>query len=959
MKKYSFLLLFLLSALGIQAQSSHWNAPAANVYSESHVVYAKLVSNEGSDRANYELAGFLGEECRGAAFYDEYIYGETAQIPVDTCYALRVRGGEADAGKEIIFKVYNVATGKEYTVTPAQTVNWTVGTTTGEASNPLILTLSIATDMSLPETISLKVGETVNLLELLTIEPEGAQLPTDLAWDLGNSTNVASIENHVLTAQQATSTSGVTLQLVDASGLVRASTTLIITNPATALAIKDEYKDGVTVFKNDAEELTRIINDCLIITPEDATDNVEWVIGDETIIARNPVAAASYTPIAGGQTTMTARILDDEGNVRLSAVLNVTVVVPVESITLDFNANSMLANVGDNVYARLPKVTVLPEDATNKEYTWSSNDSTIISVNGENMIALKEGFTDLFVTSADNPDATRSFRVNVINQAKTVDVAEQIINVVHQSEDLDISDLIKNNITFGPEGYSSIVANITSSDNTVVDVTKSSISGSDSININAFALKAGSATITVTLQYDDFNGQPATYYPGNTPNTTVTKTFTVNVTEGLTGFEINVAEAKKGEASAITITPVPENADIDVSKVTVEVNGLSEMPGEWTFATVASQGDGKNFTVTPNLPGMALVSVLYNDEVISQQEMEVGMPISLTSGWQWRSFPYATIEGGQLQTVFGNELEEIRSQDYLLYNDSQYGYFGTLLQNGMNSREGYKVKMKSSRDYTLTGVSLNLFGDEAALNPGWTWIFNPYFYDRRIADVLQGTFNTGDRIVSKDDGFAEYSGGRWTGTLTLLRAGQGYLYYNAGTEEIVLNFAPEAEMAQENAAAGAKQMGMRTEWNYDASAFDGNMNIVAQISAIPNMEDYVIGAYVGDECRGEGIPVDGKLFITVHGTAGERVNFIAHNEATNEFFPISETVTLQQNLGSVGNPFVMNIGGGATGIDSIRAEFLKGSKSWNLRGVEMPVNTPQKGVRIIRMADGKTVKTTK
>ena len=954
MKKYGLLLLFLMSVLGIKAQ--HF-VPDTSAYEKSHVIYATLVTNENYPMNAYEIGAFIGENCRAKSNY-ETVYG-TSQDNSGSCFVIRVWGDDsADAGKEITFKVYNTQTAKEYSVTPASTVTWTAEGTTAMPSNPFQLTLSVATSMSLPETITVKLGETVNLRDYITVTPEGASLPEGaFPWDLGNFSSVASIENDMLTALQVTT--GATLYIMDATGLPQYQTTLIITNDATSMTIKDEYKDGVTVNKNDSKELTHIISDCLIIEPENHSNQVEWVIGDETIIARNQEAAASYTPIAGGQTTMTARILDDEGNVRLSAVLNVTVVVPVESITLDFNANSMLANVGDNVYARLPKVTVLPEDATNKEYTWSSNDNTIISVDGENMIALKEGFTDLFATSVENRDAAAGFGVNVINQAKTVDVAEQIINVVHQSEDLDISDLIKNNITFGPEGYSSIVANITSSDNTVVDVSKSSISEGAGININAFALKAGSATITVTLQYNDFNGQPATYYPGNTPNTTVTKTFTVNVTEGLTGFEINVAEAKKGEASAITLTPVPENADFDASKVTVEVNGLSEMPGEWTFATVASQGDGKNFTVTPNLPGMALVTVLYNGEVISQDEMEVGMPISLTSGWQWLSFPYAFIYPDELLTVFGNELEEIRSQDRLLYNDPQYGYFGTLTQSGLNSREGYKVKMKSSRDYTLTGVSLNLFGDEAALNPGWTWIFNPYFYDRRIADVLQGTFNTGDRIVSKDDGFAEYSGGRWTGTLTLLRAGQGYLFYNAGTEENVLNFAPEAEMAQENAAAGAKQMGVRTEWNYDASAFDGNMNIVAQISAIPNMEDYVIGAYVGDECRGEGIPVDGKLFITVHGTAGERVNFIAHNEATNEFFPIAETVTLQQSLGSVGHPFVMNIGSGATGIDSIRAEFLKGSKSWNLRGVEMPVNTPQKGVRIIRMADGKTVKTTK
>ena len=953
MKKYGLLLLFLMSVLGIKAQ--HF-VPDTSAYEKSHVIYATLVTNENYPMNAYEIGAFIGENCRAKSNY-ETVYG-TSQDNSGSCFVIRVWGDDsADAGKEITFKVYNTQTAKEYSVTPASTVTWTAEGTTAMPSNPFQLTLSVATSMSLPETITVKLGETVNLRDYITVTPEGASLPEGaFPWDLGNFSSVASIENDMLTALQVTT--GATLYIMDATGLPQYQTTLIITNDATSMTIKDEYKDGVTVNKNDSKELTHIISDCLIIEPENHSNQVEWVIGDETIIARNQ-EAASYTPIAGGQTTMTARILDDEGNVRLSAVLNVTVVVPVESIELEYPVDAVFANVGDDIGPRVtPIVKVLPEDATNKEVTWSSDDSSVVSVEGTTMTALKSGGTTLVVTSVDNPDVFYEIPVQVFNPARSVTVKNQEINVEYVSGVLDISDIVRQNFEIGPEGYESIESGFINSTDTSTVNTEGSMMSDNGIFVDAKVKRPGTSYITVNLLYTDYNGQRADYRP-EYPNAIASGEFTINVIQGLEGFTIQIDEAKRGEASAITITPVPENADIDVSKVTVEVNGLSEMPGEWTFATVASQGDGKNFTVTPNLPGMALVSVLYNDEVISQDEMEVGMPISLTSGWQWLSFPYAFIYPDELLTVFGNELEEIRSQDRLLYNDPQYGYFGTLTQSGLNSRECYKVKMKSSRDYTLTGVSLNLFGDEAALNPGWTWIFNPYFYDRRIADVLQGTFNTGDRIVSKDDGFAEYSGGRWTGTLTLLRAGQGYLYYNAGAEENVLNFAPEAEMAQENAAAGAKQMGMRTEWNYDASAFDGNMNIVAQISAIPNMEDYVIGAYVGDECRGEGIPVDGKLFITVHGTAGERVNFIAHNEATNEFFPIAETVTLQQSLGSVGHPFVMNIGGGATGIDSIRAEFLKGSKSWNLRGVEMPVNTPQKGVRIIRMADGKTIKTTK
>ena len=219
--------------------------------------------------------------------------------------------------------------------------------------------------------------------------------------------------------------------------------------------------------------------------------------------------------------------------------------------------------------------------------------------------------------------------------------------------------------------------------------------------------------------------------------------------------------------------------------------------------------------------------------------------------------------------------------------------------------------------------------------------------------MLTGNFSNGDRVVSKNDGFAEYSGGRWTGTLTLLRGGEGYLFFTNGTGSF--SYTAESGLPQQNATAGAK----RSSWTYDDSEFDGNLSMVAKIAGVENLQDYTIGACVGDECRGEGTVVDGLLFITVHGDAGEMVNFIARNEATGEAFRIAESIALQQNVGSMEKPFMLNINSGATGIDTLRAEFLKGAKSWNLRGVEMPANTPQKGVRIVRLPDGKTVKTTK
>lgn len=955
MKKYYILLFLLMSSLGIKAQ---WSTNTDN-YHDSYVIYATLNSNLDYDQSTYRIGAFIGDECRGIARFTEDATTGYSYFPI------RVWGDrEQDTGKEITFKVYVNETKTAYPLVSEKELTWLAEGTTGELSDLFPLYLNAAVEMELPKVIKMKVGDTVNLRELLTVYPEGASLPEGkLPWVIGEQaqdaapTEASIDDNDVLTALEVTG--GITIKLMEPSGSgeVITFTTLIITNPATSMAIKDEYKDGVTVFKNDAEELTRIINDCLLIEPENYSDELKWVIGDQTIIKTGESegsAAMMYIPIAGGETTMTARIMDEEGNVRLSAVLNVTVVVPVEGIELEYPVDAVFANVGDDIGPRVtPIVKVLPDDATNKEVTWSSDDSRVVSVEGTTMTALKSGGTTLVVTSVDNPDVLYEIPVQVFNPARTVTVKSQEINVEYISGVLDISDLVRENFEIGPEGYESIESGFINSTDTNTVNTEGSMLSDNGIFVDAKVKRPGTSYITVNLNYTDYNGQRADFRP-EYPNAIASGEFTINVIQGLEGFTIQIDEAKRGETSAITVIPIPEDAEIDADKVTVTVTPSGSLPRGWTFADVTSQGDGKTFRITPALPGKALVTVSYDGEPLAEEEMEVMMPFPFTTGWQWISLPYTTVGTEFITDVFGGEsLTEIRSQDKLLYYDSQYGPFGTLYESGLNKSECYKVKMAEEFTATLSDCEVNLDGGSVSLRQGWNWIANPYFYDRRLSDVLTGNFSNGDRIVSKNDGFAEYSGGRWTGTLSLLRGGEGYLLFTNGTGSF--NYVAESGLPQQNATAGAK----RSTWTYDDSEFDGNLSMVAKIAGVENLQDYTVGAYVGDECRGEGTFVDGLLFITVHGNAGELVNFIARNEATGDAFRIAESIALQQNVGSVENPFLLNINSGATGIDNLRAEFLKGAKSWNLRGVEMPVNTPQKGVRIVRMPDGKTVKTTK
>ena len=131
--------------------------------------------------------------------------------------------------------------------------------------------------------------------------------------------------------------------------------------------------------------------------------------------------------------------------------------------------------------------------------------------------------------------------------------------------------------------------------------------------------------------------------------------------------------------------------------------------------------------------------------------------------------------------------------------------------------------------------------------------------------------------------------------------------------------------------------------------------IVAQIADLENPEDYTIGAFVDDECRGMGKVVkDGKMMISVAGKAGETVSFRLHNEYTGEFVDIDSKVNYAQKLGSLKSPAVFE-GGGLTSISNINIDECDEVTYYDLSGRIVEGNIPS-GVYIVKaVKNGKVI----
>ena len=784
------------------------------------------------------------------------------------------------------------------------------------------------------------------------------------------------------------------LQLQGYESLGTADITVFIYQPATSITVNTPE---ITVNKNDWEALKSALESAITVNPTNHTDEIVWTSDNEEYIAQQEVATGEATlsewvPIKGGQTTMTVKVgtttYNADGTPSFEAhatqQITVNINVPIESIALV--AGTAYVNAGDDLTDYLNSIiTILPEDATNKSYHFVGNNRIVVA---DGRVTLPTAGLGQVWAVADDGSGVESNKkaFAAVNQAKDVTFAKDI-TVKYTGSDVDISEEVKANITFDPANASRVNATVTSSnpDVATVDMTITNTTTNTAVNlgVTATAKAVGETTVTMAITYIDYLAELMDA-AGGQHRTTVERTFKIIVSEGLSGFEIASTLPNPmvvGQSYTLTLTPQPEDAEFDPNGFEAWINGGG---GLEDFADIEHQdnGDGTySITVTPNYPSIGNLVVNYTDgttdlgSVVGDGiEINVGVPTTLTKGWQWKTLWGAIETDADFAAHLGDGtdnryVDEVRSQSALMANDPVYGYYGELYDQGLQPGVAYKFNATTAVGIADAGIQQNgeilLKEKPQRLQKAWTWIGNPYVLSHAISAAIP-TATDGDRIVSKENGFAEYSGGEWTGTLTTLVPWQSYLYYNnSGAEKSFLWTAETDIPAASRSNSGVRfnaprKVSPQSAWQYDASPFRDNMSMVAVVNeqwAMDN-EQWTIGAFVDGECRGEGLCIDGRMFITVHANQGEEISFRLRNELTGEQYDVDQTVRMQLMLGTLKAPYRLTSEGVATGVSNVQSTMNNVQESYDLGGRAVNATTT-KGLTIQRGSDGKVRKVVK
>lgn len=875
----------------------------------------------------------------------------------------------------------------------------TGGTNTATHVMNIIVSQGVAAFSFNTSSITMNVGETIDLKDYVTIQPEGASVAdNDYLWTVQESDGqYMSVTGNTLQAlapniDQKGST--LQLQLQGYESLGTADITVFIYQPATSITVNTPE---ITVNKNDWEALKSALESAITVNPTNHTDEIVWTSDNEEYIAQQEVATGEATlsewvPIKGGQTTMTVKVgtttYNADGTPSFEAhatqQITVNINVPIESIALV--AGTAYVNAGDDLTDYLNSIiTILPEDATNKSYHFVGNNRIVVA---DGRVTLPTAGLGQVWAVADDGSGVESNKkaFAAVNQAKDVTFAKDI-TVKYTGSDVDISEEVKANITFDPANASRVNATVTSSnpDVATVDMTITNTTTNTAVNlgVTATAKAVGETTVTMAITYIDYLAELMDA-AGGQHRTTVERTFKIIVSEGLSGFEIASTLPNPmvvGQSYTLTLTPQPEDAEFDPNGFEAWINGGG---GLEDFADIEHQdnGDGTySITVTPNYPSIGNLVVNYTDgttdlgSVVGDGiEINVGVPTTLTKGWQWKTLWGAIETDADFAAHLGDGtdnryVDEVRSQSALMANDPVYGYYGELYDQGLQPGVAYKFNATTAVGIADAGIQQNgeilLKEKPQRLQKAWTWIGNPYVLSHAISAAIP-TATDGDRIVSKENGFAEYSGGEWTGTLTTLVPWQSYLYYNnSGAEKSFLWTAETDIPAASRSNSGVRfnaprKVSPQSAWQYDASPFRDNMSMVAVVNeqwAMDN-EQWTIGAFVDGECRGEGLCIDGRMFITVHANQGEEISFRLRNELTGEQYDVDQTVRMQLMLGTLKAPYRLTSEGVATGVSNVQSTMNNVQESYDLGGRAVNATTT-KGLTIQRGSDGKVRKVVK
>ncbi len=649
----------------------------------------------------------------------------------------------------------------------------------------------------------------------------------------------------------------------------------------------------------------------------------------------------------------------------------------VESITVNNETgkvripNSLYGKGHAVIYnAIMEQVTIAPETAKQEltfhsssnmdviAFDWDSKQNPLLKLTSADVV----GKTDLTARAYGYDGETEPIiPVEVYQPAGNIEILKT-------SVDAPVGASIYDWISAGPKGHYQIIPStadqtvtVTAADKSIMDDEGKILQkGSTTITLASVANPELKGTMTLNTYievtgYELYEGDELLWSSTELPEGEDTgyinilmdrlnkKTFTVrpipedgDISKPFNGGNITIEsyDNQDNTEKTITLEPGVENNFTPLYNEAGEMNGLTFTVHVWRLS------DGYTLVFEEDASAACICEI----------DVRVGADVHPVDGWDWVTIwgSYGADNSGTLNYLndaehYGGGLIDVRSQYAHLYKDPQYGLYGTL--DYMNLWDGcYKMKFDASQatlmenDYFIN-YNTNAEGGEGQtwsyIEKGWNWMAYPFQFDYTMSELgIMDYSNSdyvpavdGDVILASDGSMLTFNAttNKWIsseGTDYTFRYGKGYLYYTTVEAEhsgFEWGYARELEPKDlTTAEARARKFDRDASfWDYNPHQYPNHMAIIAKLEGLDNLEDFSIGAFVDDECRGEGKAAEEWMFITVNGDDKEYVTFRLIDKRTGICYDLTESFQFGGVSGSLKDPVIFRTGDIASGIANV------------------------------------------
>jgi len=363
------------------------------------------------------------------------------------------------------------------------------------------------------------------------------------------------------------------------------------------------------------------------ISPITATNKtLSWTSSNSSVAI---VSNGTVTAVGAGTATITATSTDGSN---ISASASVTVTVPVVLVT-GLTLNSTIVSLSPTQTIQL-SVSVAPSNASNKNVTWSSSDSTIATVSNGLVTGIAIGFVTITVSSTDGSNVSTTARVTVA--AGTIPVTGVSLNqtaiTLHPGNTSTLTATVlpsnatnksviwsSNSNTIATVNSSGVVTAVSAGTTTIKATTQSGgliasctvtvtiAVSSITISPSSFTLNTGaSRTLTANISPSNAANKSVTWSSSNPSIVTVSSTGVVTASSSTGSATITATTVDMGLTATSTATVV-----IGVQSVSLNSSSISMIKGS-TFQAVAtilpSNATNKSVTWVSAISSVATVS---------------------------------------------------------------------------------------------------------------------------------------------------------------------------------------------------------------------------------------------------------------------------------------------------------------------------------------------------------------